>query len=108
MITDTLLEFFGESNWAYVLDHQSYGIIDAEITTDPTSVVVISRIVLWTESGNTWSVIRTINTPPGLWEAVRVEEAKGRLLGDPKHYKLPDLLAVVNRTYVPHENLHRR
>ena len=97
MIIDTLLEFFGEPNWAYVLDHQSYGIIDAEITTDPASLVVISRIVLWTMSGNTWSVIRTLHTPPGLWEAVRVEEAKGRLLGDPKQYELPDLFAVLSR-----------
>jgi hypothetical protein len=97
VITDTLLRFFGESNWPYVLNYQSYGIIDAEITTDPASRVVISRIVLWTESGNTWSVIRTLHTPPDLWEAVRTVEANGRLLGDPKHYELPDLFAILNR-----------
>lgn len=96
-LLNTLLEFFGESNWAYVLDYQSYGIIDAEITTDPASWVVIYRIVLRTESGNTWSVIRTLHTPPGLWEAARVAEAKGRLLSDPKHYELADLLAIANR-----------
>lgn len=97
MITDTLLRFFGESNWPDVLDYQRYGIIDAEITTELSSLVVISRIVLWTESGNTWSVIRTLHTPPGLWEAVQVAEANGRLLGDPKHYELPDLFAVLSR-----------
>jgi len=97
VITDILLQFFNESSWPYVFDYERYGIIDAEITTDPASRVVISRIVLWTESGNTWSVIRTLHTPPGLWEAVRVAEANGRLLSDPKHYELPDLLAVLNR-----------
>lgn len=97
MITDTLLQFFGDSNWPDVLDYQRYGIIDAEITTDPASVVVISRIVLWTESGNIWNVIRTLHTPPDLWEAVRVVKANGRLLGDPKHYELSDLFAILNR-----------
>jgi hypothetical protein len=97
LITDTLLQFFGDSNWPDVLDYQRYGIIDAEITTDPASRVVTSRIVLWTMSGNTWSVIQTLHTPPDLWEAVRVVEANGRLLGDPKYYELPDLLAILNR-----------
>lgn len=103
MIIDTLLEFFGESNWPHLfVDPESaYGIIDAKITTDPASITVIKRIVVWTRSGNTWSIIRTLHTPEGVWEAVRIEEAKGKLLGNPKHYELPDLLAVLNYTYHP-------
>lgn len=98
-LLNTLLKFFGESNWAYALDHERYGIIDAKITTGIPSVFAISRIVLWTESGNTWSVIRSHDTPPDLWEAARVSEDKGRLIGSPKNYKLPDLLAILNHTY---------
>lgn len=104
---NTLLEFFGESNWAYVLDHQSHGIIDAEVTTDPNDPVVhvhslvIARIVLRTESGNTWSVIRTPHTLPGLWEAALISELDNKILRDPVIYKLPSLLSIVNHTSTP-------
>jgi hypothetical protein len=101
MISETLLEFFGHDNWPYLLDPDQYGIISAEIThaNKPT---VNSRILLKTESGNTWSVIRTQHTPPGLWEAVGFRES-----GHPYSlilYELPNLLSTLN--YKRNENLH--
>jgi len=98
-LLNTLLKFFGESNWAYVLDYESYGIINAKITTP--HFFLPSRIVLWTESGNTWSVVRTTYTPPDLWEALQIEENECRLICSPRHYNLHDLFATVNHTPTP-------
>ena len=97
-LLNTLLKFFGESNWAHVLDYESYGIINAEIAAIPAELThFTSRIVLWTESGNTWNVVRTIYTPPDLWFAVRTTE-DGIIDSSRKNYNLPDLFAIVNHT----------
>lgn len=98
MISETLLEFFGHDNWPYLLDPARYGIIGAEITPDP-GTIVNSRIVLKTESGNTWSVITTSSTRRGVWEAVRIDESTSKLIGNPKYYELLDLLSIINQTY---------